>query len=211
MEFPKRILVLAPHPDDGEFGAGASLHKWSAEGREVFYRAFSPCHISIPEGFPQDVLSKELSLATERLGIPAEHVEMLSFPVRHFLAHRQEILEQMILFRKELAPDLVILPSSTDIHQDHTVIHEEGVRAFKHSCILGYELPWNQLTTHTDFHVQIDEPDIDAKWQALAEYRSQAKRFYADREFITGLARVRGQQIGVKRAEAFECVRWISR
>lgn len=33
----ERILVICPHPDDGEFGAGGTVAKWVAEGNEVFY------------------------------------------------------------------------------------------------------------------------------------------------------------------------------
>lgn len=33
---PERILVLAPHPDDAEFGAGGTIIKWVAEGKEVY-------------------------------------------------------------------------------------------------------------------------------------------------------------------------------
>ena len=47
--------------------------------------------------------------------------------------------------------DLVVLPNSTDVHQDHQVINREGIRAFKHSSILGYELVWNNLILHLQY------------------------------------------------------------
>ena len=50
------ILILAPHPDDGEFGCGASIKKWSDDGANIHYLAFSPCHKSIPSGFDKDIL-----------------------------------------------------------------------------------------------------------------------------------------------------------
>ncbi len=37
----QRILVLAPHTDDGEFGCGGSIAKFIEAGKEVFYAAFS--------------------------------------------------------------------------------------------------------------------------------------------------------------------------
>ncbi|MDO8635999.1 MAG: PIG-L deacetylase family protein, partial [Dehalococcoidia bacterium] len=33
----EKILVVCPHPDDGEFGAAGTIAKWSDEGKEVFY------------------------------------------------------------------------------------------------------------------------------------------------------------------------------
>ena len=54
----KTALVLAPHPDDGEFGCGASIHKLTQTGVEVHYVAFSPCTVSVPDGFEQNILYK---------------------------------------------------------------------------------------------------------------------------------------------------------
>lgn len=205
-----RILVLAPHPDDGEFGAGATLHKLSANGTQIHYVAFSPCVKSLPEGSTPDRLYGELNQAAERLGIAAADIQLLDYPVRDFPEHRQSILEKMVLIRKEFAPQLVFLPNSTDIHQDHQVIHQEGLRAFKHNSILGYELPWNNLDCKTNFHVKLSKADMNAKFEALSCYASQEGRSYLSKEFIDGLARVRGTQVNTEFAEAFECVRWVS-
>ena len=37
----KKILVLAPHTDDGELGAGGTIAKFIESGSEVYYAAFS--------------------------------------------------------------------------------------------------------------------------------------------------------------------------
>jgi len=203
------ILVLAPHPDDGEFGAGASISRWLSEGREVHYVAFSPCIASLPQGSPDDLLHQELKKATEVLGIPAGNVVMKNFEVRKFPSQRQEILEYLVSLKKELTPDLVLVPASTDIHQDHQVINQEAKRAFKHSCLLGYELPWNTIEFRADFHIKTSLPHLTKKFEALSCYGSQLKRNYHDLDFITGLARVRGVQVGADLAEAFESIRWI--
>ena len=31
------VLVVAPHPDDAEIGAGGTIAKWITEGRDVYY------------------------------------------------------------------------------------------------------------------------------------------------------------------------------
>lgn len=36
----KRVLVLAPHTDDGELGMGGTIHKLLQEGKQVAYVAF---------------------------------------------------------------------------------------------------------------------------------------------------------------------------
>jgi hypothetical protein len=58
------------------------------------------------------------------------------------------------------------MPSLHDIHQDHLCIGVEGVRAFKQISILGYELPWNNLTFNTQLFVFLDEKHIDKKIEA---------------------------------------------
>lgn len=204
----KVALLLAPHPDDGEFGCGGTLKRLREEGVELWYIAFSPCKKSVPEGFDKDVLFHELRNAVKHLGIEEDKVMTLNFDVREFPKYRQEILEELIKIRRQLKPDLVLLPNSKDIHQDHHVIHEEGVRAFKHSKLLGYELPWNNFDMTTNFHFKLERRHITAKMTAISEYKSQGNRSYNDEEFFYGLAKVRGIQVNNDYAEAFELVRW---
>jgi len=206
----ERVLVLAPHPDDGEFGAGGTLNQMAGNGARIHYVAFSPCIKSLPEGSADNRLHLELLEAAKHVGIASEDVHMLDFPVRDFTDNRQAILDRMIALRKEFSPQLVFLPNSTDIHQDHQVIHQEGLRAFKHCSMLGYELPWNNLDCKTNFHVKLNKSDMEAKFQALSCYESQKGRNYLSKDFVEGLALVRGTQVDSKYAEAFECVRWIS-
>jgi len=204
----KKILLLAPHPDDPEYSCGASIAQWSKEN-EIFYTAFSPCIASLPKTFAPDTLYRELKAAAGILGIPEANINTFDFPVRRFPEHRQDILELMISLRKSLKPDLVVMPNSNDIHQDHKVIYEEGLRAFKHSSLLGYELPWNNLEFKSNFHVRISEDALSKKWAAIEAYESQGIRAYKSKKFFEGLARVRGMQINTEFAEAFEVIRWI--
>jgi LmbE family N-acetylglucosaminyl deacetylase len=204
-----RILVLAPHTDDGEFGCGGSIARFATEGHEVHYVAFSAAEKSVPIEFPSDVLRKEVVKATAVLKIPKANLQVLNFEVRDFPAHRQEILEVMVKLQVDIKPDMVMLPSTYDVHQDHQTIANEGFRAFKRTTLLGYDLPWNTLNFATNMFIHLKQKHIDLKMAALAEYKSQAGRPYATREFIEGLAKMRGVQTGSEYAEAFECIRWV--
>lgn len=209
MNDKRRILVLAPHTDDGEFGCGGTLARFVAEGREVHYVAFSTAEDSVPDGFPQNVLETEVRNATKVLGIAPERLRVGKYPVRKLGYHRQEVLEELVAIGRELAPDLVFLPSGDDLHQDHQVVHMEGLRAFKKTSILGYELPWNTITFHARAFVTLTPAHLEKKIEALAAYESQAGRIYASEDFLRSWARTRGTQIGVTYAESFDVIRWV--
>lgn len=200
---PKRILILAPHTDDGELGCGGSIARFSQEHKEVYYAAFSTCSKSLPASASGDTLEKECRSATRELGIDASRLVIFDFEVREFPARRQAILEELIRLNMQLEPDLVFLPSAHDIHQDHQVIQREGLRAFKNKTVLGYELPWNQREFHANFYLRLSKEQLDRKVNAIGHYQSQAHRNYMQEDFIRSLARVRGIQSGNDWAEAF--------
>ena len=209
MESFKRMLVLAPHTDDGEFGCGGTIAKFVQEGKEVCYAAFSTAEKSVPKGFPKNVLELEIRQATKILGIPESNLIVYKYEVRKLNYFRQDILEEMVKLKKDIDPDLVFIPSINDLHQDHHTIAMEGLRAFKQKSVVSYELPWNNITFRTQAFVKLSEENIKKKVEALKAYESQKDRFYASEEFIRSLAITRGTQINSKYAEAFEVMRWI--
>lgn len=206
-----KILVLAPHTDDGELGCGATISKFINEGKDVYYVAFSICEESVPDGLPKNILETEVKKATKKLEIPSENLIIKKFKVRYFPENRQQILEEIVSLNKEIQPDLVFTPSSFDVHQDHKTIFEEARRAFKNTSILGYEFMWNNYSFGSTLFSVVAEKDIQNKIEAVDEYKSQQKRFYAKDKLIRGLANYRGLQISEEYAEAFEVIRWILR
>ncbi len=205
----KKILVLAPHTDDGELGCGGTIAKAIKAGGDVYYAAFSTAEESVPPGFPKDHLEIEVRAATLKLDIQPAHLIVYKYTVRKLNYVRQEILEAMIQLKEDIQPDMIFLPSTKDIHQDHQTITNEGIRAFKDRTILGYELIWNNLSFNTDCFIEITADHLEKKIAALAEYKTQAGRAYMNPEFIRALAIVRGTQIGMRYAETFEVLRWI--
>lgn len=204
-----RALVLAPHTDDAELGCGGTLARLLEQGAEVHVMVFSTASDSLPPGAPPDTLKREFHRAADTLGIPEAHRYVYDYTVRRLSYSRQEVLEEMVALRRRVEPDLVLLPSGHDLHQDHQVVHLEGMRAFKDVTVLGYELPWNHVSFDAQAFVALEERHLAAKWAALQAYRSQfeLQRPYFTEDFIGGLARVRGTQVKVPLAEAFEVMR----
>lgn len=208
MNFDK-ILVLAPHVDDGEVGCGGTIAKFIEEGKKIYYVAFSIAEKSVPKKWPSDILLTEVKKATKVLGINERNLIVYRYEVRTFPLHRQEILDDLIKLREKIKPDLIFLPSLNDIHQDHKTIAEEGIRAFKQYTILGYEEPWNNIAFETRVFIPLEKRHVDKKIKALRCYETQRHRKYLDEEFIRSLARTRGTQIEGKYAESFEVMRWV--
>ena len=205
----KKILVLAPHTDDGELGCGATISKLIENNNDVYYVAFSACRQSVLKDFPEDILETEVKAATKILGIKPENLMLYDFQVRTFNFHRQDILDKLIELKKTLNPDVIFIPSVNDLHQDHSTIANEAIRAFKHCTILSYEVPWNNVSFYTGCFVILEDRHLDKKIQAIHEYKSQSHRGYINEDFIRSLATVRGVQIGVRYAETFDVVRLI--
>ncbi len=199
--------MLAPHTDDGEFGCGGTTARLVEAGAEVRYVAFSIATRSLPEGFAPDTLAREVREATAELGISEANLTVHDFDVRTFPDRRQEILELLIEIWNEWRPDAVFQPSHHDVHQDHQTIAQEGLRAFKRTTILGYEIPWNNFEFGYQAYFALEPAHLDRKVAALAKYASQQHRRYANEEYVRNLARTHGINVNREHAEVFQVYR----
>lgn len=205
----ENVLILSPHTDDGELGCGGTIARLGESGKNIFYMAFSICEESVPKEFPCDILEKEVKSATNILGIKKENLIIKKYAVRRFNSYRQDILEDLVKIRKDIQPDLVFLPSWNSLHQDHSTISKEGLRAFKKNTCFGYDLPWDQIQFNANAFYELKKEHIDLKIKSLNCYQSQQFRTYINSEFIESLARVRGAQVDMKYAETFEIIRMV--
>lgn len=201
---PARTLIISPHTDDAEVSSGGTISRFLREGREVFVLVLS-------RAFARDAEAplEECRRALGSFGLDVGHIFLRDFPVRRLTEHRQAILDLLLQAKRLLEPELVLMPSLNDIHQDHQVAAQEGIRAFKDRCILGYEYPWNHLEFHTTAFIKLEAEDVERKIRAIAEYKSQ-QRPYMQPDLIRAWALTRGIAVGHQYAESFEVVRWVS-
>jgi LmbE family N-acetylglucosaminyl deacetylase len=187
-----RVLFLSPHTDDVELGAGGTLCKFIKRSEDVYWVVFSTAEDSLPAGMPKDTLKKEFLSVISQAGLEEDNCRIYDFKVRYLSEHRQEILDDLVKLKKDLGPDLVIGPSLNDHHQDHQVVANEMVRAFKNSSsIISYELPWNHVFFNTQLFVPLEKEQMDNKIKFLRNYRSQIaidKPYFTD-EYILGWGR----------------------
>ncbi len=200
-----RVIAIAPHIDDVELGAGATIHHLTkSKSNKVYYVG-----LSLPPLVDSNTFHEEFSESTQILGLDPERIILRNFNPRNLFDARSEILQLFYDLNKELKPDLVIIPNSQDIHQSHEVVFAEARRAFKYNTILGYELPWNSLDFSMDVFITVDREDVEAKVEAINAYRTQKNRMFFANDIVGDLARVRGKQIGREYAECFELTRLI--
>ena len=202
MKTIERLLVLAPHADEAELGCGGTIARLLEEGAEVSVATFSA-----PEG---DRPEAESMAALTRLGIPEGQLHRVRHPMRQLDAHREEVFAEIIRLDRSFQPDAVFVPSPCGLRQDHRVVSAEGIRVFQRLTLFGYELPWNHIRFSASAFFTLQERHLESKWSALECHTSplDLDRPYLTREFVHGLARVRGAQVKVPLAEAFEIIRF---
>lgn len=200
-----RILILAPHTDDAELGCGASIHRWLEEGNQVWIANL--CDTSNVFGEESGrIMRQEALAAAECLGVGQENVIFGDFPLRRFSEYRQQLLDFLCEIERRVKPDLVLGPSISDAHQDHGVVAQEMVRAFKRASILGFDTYWNIGLQDCSVVIQATEHSVQKKIESLSKYLSQSTRPYMAPEAVVSQARIRGLPRGFVFAEAFSSI-----
>lgn len=202
----KRVLVLSPHPDDADFGAGGFIHQLLEQNVEVTWVVFSSCDESLPSGFEPGTAVKEF------VDMAVHHTVtsiILDYPVREFPQHRQSILDSLCEIGRLYRPELVLTPCLGDLHQDHSTIAQEAFRAFKYVSILGYEIFWNNTCFSPNYFVPLSRQEMEGKWGMCSHYKSQLFKGKIHKEIVFSLAEVRGSMINRPYAEAYEVIRMV--
>ena len=194
----KNALVLSPHTDDAELGCGGTIAKMVEEGWAVHVIYFS----AVSDRYPD--LIGEAAKSGNILGVTHE---VLNFHTRFFPRDRQEILQTLYDHSKENEYDVVFTPTTTDIHQDHGVVTSEAKRAFRKCTLLGYELPWNNLSVSLNCFIPLKEKHVKKKILALDCYNSQKHNPYFNDKFFRSVVKMRGIQLSCLYAEGFEAIK----
>lgn len=200
----RSALVLSPHTDDMELGTGATIRKLVENNIQVKSVVFSDCKKSL-SGLPKDTLRKECRIAADHLGV--EDLTIHEFPVREFPKFRQKILDELIILRKDMKPDLVIAPWSEDQHQDHQTLGKEAIRAFmrKTTSVWAFQVPGSCPGFTPQVFIPITDEEAEKKIEMLQSYKSQINlgRDYFTPEKIKAFLSYFGTFIGQPYAEGF--------
>jgi LmbE family N-acetylglucosaminyl deacetylase len=102
----RRALVLVPHPDDPEYGIGAAVAKWTAQGRTVVYALASRGERGI-EGMPPEQAGplREGEQIRSAAIVGVDDVRFWDFPdsdIHNTAALRARIAETIAEYRPEV-------------------------------------------------------------------------------------------------------------
>lgn len=129
----KKVLVLAPHPDDDCFGVGGTLAKLSGSGASITIAYLCDGSGGVDSESPQkkdqvliEIRKKEAKKAGDILKIE----EQLFFGYRDGgLASGTAAVKAVSDLIKRVQPDIIFLPSFLDNHPDHRATNEILINA----------------------------------------------------------------------------------
>lgn len=219
----KKILVIAPHPDDEVLGCGGTIKKHVAAGDEVFVCVVTK---SYTPDFAADFVAiemEEFAAATKSLGVK-ETVKLDLPAVKLDVAVGQKKINDLLFeLIKKIQPEILYIPFYGDINQDHRWISQAALVAARPkpgACVkkvLAYEVlsetEWGPPVTPSfipNLYIDISET-LPEKRKAMECYQSQLFPFPHPRslEGIEILAKKRGMEVGLHAAEAFMLLREI--
>lgn len=219
----RRVLVVAPHPDDEVLGPGGTIARWAGEGAVVTVVIVT---MATPPLYTDDHLRigrAEAAAAQAVLGV--SELLFLTLPAAGVDAvPHGEVNRQLGEVFAQLVPDVVLLPFVGDLHRDHQEIFHSGMvcsrpgRPGAPSVVYAYETlsetNWNApfLTPGFTPNVFVDIGDhLETKLRAMSCYATQLQNPPHERslESIQALATLRGATVGFRAAEAFVLLRQV--
>jgi LmbE family N-acetylglucosaminyl deacetylase len=221
-----RAVVVAPHADDDVLGCGGLMARLGRAGAQVhvaFMAVDGFHHYGLPGGVSFEERVAEIAAVAAHLRFTWE----IFFPDRGLIEKldtvpKRDLVDRFEKLFNERRPELLLLPSYVDYDQDHRQTFETAFAAARPIApvfgkwliphVLAYEqtklnFAWTDLPRPQAF---LDITDgIEAKLEANALYRSQLRPVPHVRspEAIRALARIRGSEIGVEYAEAYQVFR----
>ncbi len=217
----KRILVIAPHPDDETLGAGGTIAKYAAQGDEVSVLTVSG---HLPPLYPREAYDKtvaEANKAYKILGVAhSQFAEMPATMLGDIPVHE---LNALVMGAVELAKPHIVFSPYPDRHVDHRLVFDAAMVATRPvgvgrdiEIVAAYETlsetHWNAPHIEPGFvrNWVVDITDhMATKRAALACYESQISPDPAPRSIaaVEALAKFRGTQAGFAFGEGMHVIR----
>lgn len=223
---PARVLVVAAHPDDPEFGFGGTAAAWAAAGSEVYYLVCTRGDKGSDD--PTMLTARLMQLrqseqraAAEVLGV--KEVRFLDFKDGE-LTPSIELRRAIVRVIRELKPDALVTHDPATLygsdyinHPDHRAVGQAALDAVFPTARDRLQYPehqaeglephkvldvymWGSLTP--DFRVDISST-FDLKIESLLKHASQVGKGDGLADRLRERAKLLGEPQGIALAEAF--------
>ncbi len=222
----KVVLVVAAHPDDEVLGCGGTIARHVAEGdavHVVFMADGVTSRSALANSSEQQARNASAYRACEILG--ANEPVFLGFPDNRMdtlaLLDIVQALEKEI---QTIQPDIVYTHHYGDLNIDHRITHQAVMAAcrpqgnYSVKTILCFEVP-SSTEWQTPNSGQVFEPNwfvnisdtLETKMKALQAYHEEMRSPPHSRsiENVVRISALRGANIGIEYAEAFQLLRLI--
>jgi N-acetylglucosamine malate deacetylase 1 len=168
----RRILVIAPHPDDESLGCGGIIALYVQSGATVEVLVVSDgAALEEPEGAHNDLAAArahEMTAATAALGI--HHVHQLALPDGHLAQHQTTIAHALRDRIATFQPELVLAPSPIDGHVDHTTVGHVILGLFRQ--MPGWRLAFYEVFAPLRFNWLVEITEVlEQKERAVRCYQ----------------------------------------
>lgn len=220
------VLVVAAHPDDPEFGLGATQAKYSAEGREVIIALITSGNEggedpTVPDEELMCLREEEQRRAGAVLGVKT--IEFLRHP-DGLVVNTPELRKEIVRLIRKYQPETIFTHDPSNFfseghinHPDHRAVGHAALdaifpgagnpRSFRE--LLAEGLPPHKVKEAYLFftpnaNVWIDVTGfVEKKADALAEHKSQVKNPDGMKQRMVEGAAKAGEPHGVGAAEGF--------
>ncbi|SDP33440.1 N-acetylglucosaminyl deacetylase, LmbE family [Actinopolyspora xinjiangensis] len=198
---PFRMLVVGAHPDDAEIGAGGTIHRRVRAGWEVTVLTMS--HGAV--GGDPDERVREAHAAINSLGATL----LLEDLPDGAILDDVETVRRIERAVRRVQPDVVLVHSENDTHQDHRAVYRATVSAARgverFAC---YQSPSATVEFAPNRFAGLREEDLEAKLASIHTHGSQAsRRAYPREDLLRATARYWSRFTREHYAEPLELLR----
>ena len=213
----KKILVVAPHPDDETLGCGGVLLKEKSMGNDLYW-IIASCdnvdkdnNVIASEQTPQIQKVSEKYRFKEVYQLPFIAANLDQYGMSEFVSRIGNVI-------RKIKPEIIYIPYPGDVHSDHKRVFEAAM-----ACTKWFRYPWilsvyaYETLSETDFGINpdnngfrpnsfVDISDfIEEKITIMKIYESEIGEhpFPRSEKAIVSLATFRGATCGCQAAEAF--------
>lgn len=214
----RKVIIIAPHPDDETLGCGGSILKHIDQGDQVFWLIMTTIKGSLEYSL-QEIESRaaEINIVEKKFGFK-ETIQSDFITTQLDTYPKQQIIKFIAEVFNKIKPNIIYAPYEDDAHSDHQEIFKATIaccKSFRYpfiSTVRIYETlsetGLNLSAKNTSFNpnLWIDISDyLEKKIEIMNCYNGEIGEhpFPRSEESIKALAILRGSSVSLKHAEAF--------